>query len=137
MASDGRSLPVPRPNRIAVTIAKAAQGPIIVRTVQELSYAGGAAPSTFRSWCCAANIKPHYAVAFARALGAIYHGALDRVDPTDLLDFADKRSLDRFLAKSGPLARDGQAVPVAVLCSQQQFIKHPPILTDVIRLVSA
>ena len=134
----GRTAPriSPRPNRIAAAIVRSVKGPIIVRTVQELSDAGAIAPGTLRSWCSAANIKPHDVVAFARALGAVHRAAFDGVDPTPLLDFADKR-LQRFLARAGRLARDGRPVSIADLCSQQQFINCSPIVADVVRLIGS
>jgi len=49
----------------------------------------------------------------------------------DLLDFADKRTLERFLSASGPL----NATSLNDFCKQQRFIQNERILADVLDLL--
>jgi hypothetical protein len=126
----------PRPHRLAVVIVKAARGQDGVRILADLSGAAGAAGSTLRTWCRVARLYPHDVVAFTRALFAIYNALQRDVEPNDLLDFAEQRSLERFLGRSGQLAEGGQTVSVPTFCARQLFIDHRQIVADVIRLMA-
>jgi len=126
----------PRPHRLAVAIVRAARGPNVVRILADLSEAAGAAGSTLRMWCRFAKVYPHDVVAFARALFAVYNALHRDAEPHDLLDFAEQRSLDRFLGRSGQLVEDGRPVSVPTFCARQLFIGHRQIVGDVIRLMA-
>lgn len=127
----------PRPHRLAVVIVKAARGPDAPRILIDLGRTGGAAGSTVRMWCRVAKLYPHDVVAFARALFAVLRALERGVYPHDLLDFAEQRSLERLLERSGPLAIDGRPVSLQAFCAQHQFISPRQILADVIRLITA
>jgi len=53
----------------------------------------------------------------------------------DLLGFAEKRSLDRFLKSSGPLTKVSKPISVTDFCAQQTFVDQGVILDDVLRLM--
>jgi len=125
-----------RPHRVAVAIVRAAESGILISTMSEWGATIGAAARTLRMWCCASGICARDATRFLRALTAICGAAKDEVDPADLLDFAERRTLTRFLTLSGPLTKGGQVVSVADFCRQQQFIRHRRILRDIQRLVT-
>lgn len=126
----------PRPHRLAIAIVKAARGPNAVRSLADLSSVALAAGSTLRMWCRVAKVYPHDVVAFARAIFAIYNATPRDAEPNDLLDFAEQRSLERFLERSRQLVENGQPVSVTTFCSRQLFIAHRQIVADVIRLMA-
>ena len=127
-----------RPHRLAAAIVKAAKSPVIVRTIDEWGREVGVAPSTLRTWCVAADLHPRAAVAFTRALGALHNADVSGFNAEDLLDFADKRGLNRFLMDSGSLTNSGSVTSFIDFCNQQQFLtqlKHRRILSDLLELM--
>lgn len=131
------SLLVPRAHRVAVVMAMAAQSGSSVCSAVEWSQATGAGASTIAMWCRAAGVRPKDAIRFTRALCALSSAAAGQGDPHDLLNFADQKSLRKFLAQSGPLMADGQLVTAPAYCRQQQFIRHSRIVADVQRLLTS
>jgi hypothetical protein len=125
-----------RPHRLASVIVKAAKNPVVVRTIDEWGHEVGVAAGTLRTWCSAADLHPRAAVAFTRALGALHNAHTSGLNPEDLLDFADKRAMNRFLLESGRLTSSGGRTSVKDFCNQQQFLKHARILSDVLELMA-
>ena len=126
----------PRPHRLAVAIVRVAKCRNVVRNLADLSDGANAAGATVRMWCRTAKVHPHNVVSFTRALGALYNALRRNVGPVDLLDFAEQRSLNRFLAQSGPLVEDNRPVSASTFCVRQRFIDHNQIVADVIRLMA-
>lgn len=124
-----------RPHRIAVAVVLAAKRPSVVRTLREWSDAAAIAPGTLRAWCAVAGPHPRNVVGFARAVGALHHAARSGLNPVDLLDFAEKRSLDRFLQSTGPLLHNSRPISIPQFCLQQQLVRHERIVSDVQRLM--
>jgi len=85
-------------------------------------------------WCTAAGIKPRDALGLARALGALISSRKRNVPSIDLLNFAEKRSLERFLRRGGSVMSNAADVTVRDFLNHQQFVRHPVIVADLLRL---
>jgi hypothetical protein len=118
-------------------MARAAEGGRIICTMADWSAAIAAASRTIRMWCCAAGVCPKEATRFLRGLSAVVAAERNSADPSDYLDFAEKRSLDRFLQVSGPLMNGRVVISVSDYCRQQHFICHPRILAELPGLVTS
>ena len=123
--------------RIAHAIVKALDEPYCVRTTTDLSDVAGVACSTFRMWCRASDVHPRDVVYFAQALWAISMASRLGASPRDLLAFAEKRTLDRFEARSGTLGDGSSAVSLRDFCARQHLVEHRYIVAETRRLIAA
>jgi hypothetical protein len=122
--------------RIAEAIVKTLDREYPAITLRELAEAAITAPSTFRMWCEAVGIRARDGLCFARGLWAVYWARRLNAAPHDLLQFAEKRTVQRYLLRSGPLGDRLNAVSVDAFCVRQTFLAHEQILAHVRRLIA-
>jgi len=122
-------------HRIAVAIVRAVRSGTFVYTLEQWSPIAAASPGTLRGWCKASGLHAREVLGFIRALTATHLAAIDQEAPITFLEFADERSLKRFLRLSGELGTAGQPTPIEAFCRQQKVISHARILSDTVELL--
>jgi len=88
-------------------------------------------------WSRALNLPPHDVVRFARGFWAVYWARTMQAAPGDLLQFAERRSTQQFVRRSGPLGDAGHPISVEDYCTCQAFLAHKQIPAEVLRLTAA
>lgn len=106
-------------------------------TVSDLGRGGASAPSTVQMWCRALDVRARDVVLFARGLWAVYWATTLDAAPNDLLQFAEKRTMQHYIKRSGPLADEAGVVSVEAFCARQTLLIHKQVLAEVRRLTSA
>lgn len=117
-------------------IVKCLDLPSLPCTLPELGRGAASAPSTVQMWCRAVDIHARDVVLFARGLWAIYWAATLDVAPNDLLQYAEKRTMQNYLKRSGPLGDQSRVVSVEAFCARQTLLVHKQVLAEVLRLTS-
>lgn len=94
------------------------------RTLQQFARATGTSVGGFRNWCRTACLKSRASLDFARGLRAVYLFERDHFTrPENLLDIVDRRTIAKFVEKSGG---QGDRLPDSVtdFLDRQQFITN-------------
>ena len=125
---------IPATHRVAHAIVKALDHPQCVESLSVWGRAATAAPGTLRMWCDAIDVRPRDVLGFITALWAIQGARRLGVSPGDLLPFAEKRTLHRFLERSGPLGSESDVVSTNDFCARQTFLSHRYVIEEVKRL---
>jgi len=125
---------VPSHRRLTFAMVRGIEDLSSITSFQAWGRAAGGAESTMRSWCSAAGVSPKAAEDFRRGLAATIAAAATGLLPRDLLGYGDARSIERFLARCGPLETGGVAWTPAEYCQKQRLLNHPSLVTEVIRL---
>ena len=105
-------------------------------TLRQFGRAVGVSVGCFRNWCLTARVGARSSLAFARALRAVYRFEGDRsTRPENLLSIVDRRTITKFVRKSGG---HGDRLPdsTADFLERQQFITNPEAL-EAIRMALA
>jgi CheY-like chemotaxis protein len=119
-------------------------GLAIVRGIEDLSSitsfpawgrVAGGAESTVRSWCKAARVRAKSAEDFRRGLAAAIAAPDAGVPARDLLGYVDPRSIERFLARCGPLQEGGTPWTPEDYCRKQRVLQQPAVVNEVMRLL--
>ena len=127
---------MPITHRLAQAMVRVLDESTCVRSLSDWSGPAIAAPSTLRMWCGAIDLQSRDVLSFNVALWVICTATKLNVAPADLLPFAERRTRNKFLAKSGPLGHRLSVVSVPDFCAQQTFLKHPYLVAEVARLVA-
>jgi CheY-like chemotaxis protein len=127
--------PIMPSQRLARAIVAATDETPAVSSVAEWGRRVGVSRSALRAWSYREGIRPCNALSFVRALTAVRHAAVVGVDPHELLGFADSRSVQRFVAKTGPLAHGRQIISVETYCVRQPFIDNKTVVRDVMTMI--
>jgi CheY-like chemotaxis protein len=134
--------PVPLPfaspsaRRLARAIVGVSDLESDVRTLAEWGKAIAASRGSVRGWCHAAGVQPKSALAFARALRAYRLASKWHLPPTDVLDFADKRTAERFLSRvdTFPCSYSSTAT-LEEFCASQSYLRARPVVGEVMALL--
>jgi ActR/RegA family two-component response regulator len=121
----------PMPTRLARAIVSVSDEGADFRTISEWGHRIGVSGSTIRGWCHTVGVKPKHALDLARALRAHRLAIRFHASDRDLLDFSDKRTLDRFLGRGNAAT----AVSLEEFCTTQKYVTSAVVVEAVIRLV--
>jgi two-component system response regulator RegA len=116
--------------RLAKAIVRVSNDGLDFRTLEEWGRRLGVSRSALRELCYAAAVKPHDALAFARALRALVLGQRLRMPASDLLDFSERRSLTHFMVR----AHITSTTSVETFCRQQEFVSKPQLIERILTL---
>ena len=110
--------------RWAGPVERAIDAPRDPRTLRELARAVAVSVGTFRNWCRTARVKSRASLDFARALRAVSLFERDQsTRPENLLSIVDRRTIAKFVRKSGGEA-DRLPDSVTDFLERQQFITN-------------
>lgn len=130
------SLASPAARRLARAIVGVSELESDVRTLREWGKAVAASRGCVRGWCHAAGVRPKSALAFARALRAHRLASRWHVSPSDLLDFSDRRTMNRFLSRADTCPVPCSTTPsLEDFCASQTYLPGCPIIEEVILLL--
>ena len=107
------------------------------RTLGDWSRLAYASPGALRNWCRMAGISPRRSLVFARLLRAVVLNRDGRHSPENLLDVADRRTLDGLLRLGGLNRQHDFPHDIHSFLQRQTLVRDPDTMLEVQRAIEA
>jgi hypothetical protein len=123
--------------RLAGAIVGMAAHPTDTRTLHEWGRAIGVSRGTVRGWCLVCGVRPKSALTFARGLRAFLQARRVGLTAGDLLDFADRRTYQKFAALTGidRIHELDTHLAAVKFCESQSYLRNPVVIDAVVAIV--